>query len=507
MPITDPEVLLKEPDLARSFLGRVINNDPAPPPEPSPEHGKHFEGQDVVVHGLVNKPELNGQRGWAIPGTWDAASGRVGVKLPSPSGGRGAPLKVKLKAENLQLWLPSREESELLKEERQDWDAEDALAQAGPDEAQAPVDGFPELRAAVAAAEGGPPEGAGAAEVIRAMKGNLDNMVILNQGLHVLGSIAHGKPTGKLSVSCCSGPSFIVEVMARHAKQAELVAVATQVLGNVANGDISCKNSVFKADAIQVVSDAARAHPDLMLMQLGACGLFANLANGGDPKFRQALLKAGCPSLIVKAMSRFKDDATLQQQACLALTNLACGGGSSSEAVCDAGAPAALVRTLERWASNAAVRTWAVAGLRNLACGSGDCKQTLSEERAHVAMVRMMKAYPEDCELQKSCCAAMALMAQDEEAKAEIIHTAAVGAAVAAMDRYQDDPTVQLEACLLFVPLALQEGAGGRAAVADAGAPKALARCLAKFPPAPPGRDPERQRLRDIAEALLKELG
>jgi hypothetical protein len=98
MPIDDPNVLLKDPEMSRDFLNHVFGT--TPDPEPKPADAKHLEGQEVVIHGLKGRPELNGQRGRALK--WNPETRRIGVEVE----GMG---KLSVKADNVR--LPNAEDA------------------------------------------------------------------------------------------------------------------------------------------------------------------------------------------------------------------------------------------------------------------------------------------------------------------------------------------------------------------------------------------------------------
>ena len=71
-----------------------VFRDYRPDPEPKPADAKHLEGQEVVIHGLKGRPELNGQRGRALK--WNSETRRIGVEVE----GMG---KLSVKADNVRL--------------------------------------------------------------------------------------------------------------------------------------------------------------------------------------------------------------------------------------------------------------------------------------------------------------------------------------------------------------------------------------------------------------------
>ena len=93
MPIDDPDVLLKDPDMSRDFLHHVLGT--TPDTEPKPADAKHLEGAEVIIHGLKGRPELNGQRGRALK--WNPEASRIGVELGEGMG------KLSVRAENVRL--------------------------------------------------------------------------------------------------------------------------------------------------------------------------------------------------------------------------------------------------------------------------------------------------------------------------------------------------------------------------------------------------------------------
>ena len=60
MPIDDPDVLLKDPEMSRDFLNHVLGT--TPDTDPKPADAKHLEGEDVIIHGLKGRPELDEAR-------------------------------------------------------------------------------------------------------------------------------------------------------------------------------------------------------------------------------------------------------------------------------------------------------------------------------------------------------------------------------------------------------------------------------------------------------------
>ena len=60
MPIDDPDVLLKDPEMSRDFLHHVLGT--TPDTDPKPADAKHLEGEDVIIHGLKGRPELDEAR-------------------------------------------------------------------------------------------------------------------------------------------------------------------------------------------------------------------------------------------------------------------------------------------------------------------------------------------------------------------------------------------------------------------------------------------------------------
>ena len=60
MPIDDPDVLLKDPEMSRDFLNHVLGT--TPDTDPKPADAKHLEGEDVIIHSLKGRPELDEAR-------------------------------------------------------------------------------------------------------------------------------------------------------------------------------------------------------------------------------------------------------------------------------------------------------------------------------------------------------------------------------------------------------------------------------------------------------------
>ena len=79
MPIDDPDVLLKDPEMSRDFLNHVLGT--TPDTDPKPADAKHLEGEDVIIHGLKGRPELNEARVIKV---------RAGITLARVRGNLGA---------------------------------------------------------------------------------------------------------------------------------------------------------------------------------------------------------------------------------------------------------------------------------------------------------------------------------------------------------------------------------------------------------------------------------
>ena len=108
MPIDDPNVLLKDPEMSRDFLNHVMGTTPEP--EPKPADAAHLEGQEVVIHGLKGRPELNGRRGLALKGGWNPETRRIGVQI------EGEPKAMLIKADNVR--LPNAEDAAVVQAEK-----------------------------------------------------------------------------------------------------------------------------------------------------------------------------------------------------------------------------------------------------------------------------------------------------------------------------------------------------------------------------------------------------
>ena len=539
MPIDDPNVLLNDPDMSRDFLSDMLGTgekQEKPPPD-----GKYLEGQPVVVDGLKGRPELNGRRGRALAGTWDAAKRRIGVEL-APRGDEGS-LRLSVKYENVR--LPGAADAKAPRGPAV-WEEEVAPAA----ELRTPLAQFEELRAALveldpsgaiddaAAAAAEPTSAASFAgtrpstasiaaapcnshteatapalvHALRAAGDDAFDAIVRQQALDALANLCEGTLAGKHALLRAAAAPAIVEVMRARADAAPALAAAHRALANFANGDAACKEAVREAGGVAAVAAAMRAFPKEALLQQMGVGLLANMANAGG-RCQKAVFDANGPAAVVRAMGAFRGDDRLQYFGCLALANLASErDAAAKEAVCDAGAAAAVAAALDRWGAPAAggsaaaagVRKWGVGALRNLASGPPECKQAIADEGGIGALARLMRGAREDAELQRMGCGVLAFVGQEAEAKRAAIDAGAVEAAVGAMAAHAADASVQEEGCLALVQFVFGDR-DGRAAALDAGARAAL-EAARRSPEARRSPGEGHERLLGMCDALLKEL-
>ena len=537
MPIDDPNVLLNDPDMSRDFLSDMLGTGEKK--EKPPPDGKYLEGQPVVVDGLKGRPELNGRRGRALAGTWDAAKRRIGVEL-APRGDEGS-LRLSVKYENVR--LPGAADAKAPRGPAV-WEEEVAPAA----ELRTPLAQFEELRAALveldpsaaiddaaaAAAEpsstasfaGTRPSTASIAAVpcnshteatapalvhaLRAAGGDAFDAIVRQQALDALANLCEGTLAGKHALLRAAAAPAIVEVMRARAAAAPALAAAHRALANFANGDAACKEAVREAGGIAAVATAMRAFPKEALLQQMGVGLLANMANAGG-RCQKAVFDANGPAAVVRAMGAFRGDDGLQywlprpRQPRVRARRRREGGGvrrrppPPSPPRSTAGAPAAAGS-----AAAAGVRKWGVGALRNLASGPPECKQAIADEGGIGALARLMRGAREDAELQRMGCGVLAFVGQEAEAKRAAIDAGAVEAAVGAMAAHAADASVQEEGCLALVQFVFGDR-DGRAAALDAGARAALeAARLSHEARRSPGEGHE--RLLGMCDALLKEL-
>ena len=83
MPIDDPDVLLKDPEMSRDFLNHVLGT--TPDTDPKPADAKHLEGEDVIIHGLKGRPELDEARVFRVRVMGEGAR-QPWCCMPAPSG-------------------------------------------------------------------------------------------------------------------------------------------------------------------------------------------------------------------------------------------------------------------------------------------------------------------------------------------------------------------------------------------------------------------------------------
>ena len=296
MPIDDPNMLLNDPDMSRDFLSDMLGTGEKK--EKPPPDGKYLEGQPVVVDGLKGRPELNGRRGRALAGTWDAAKRRIGVEL-APRGDEGS-LRLSVKYENVR--LPGAADAKAPRGPAV-WEEEVAPAA----ELRTPLAQFEELRAALVELDpSGAIDDAAAAAAEPSSTASCAGTRPSTASIAAAPCNSHTEATAPALVHAllrAAAAPAIVEVMRARADAAPALAAAHRALANFANGDAACKEAVREAGGVAAVAAAMRAFPKEALLQQMGVGLLANMANAGGrcqksaPSWRSCLQYA-VPSTI-----------------------------------------------------------------------------------------------------------------------------------------------------------------------------------------------------------------
>lgn len=174
--------------------------------------------------------------------------------------------------------------------------------------------------------------------------------------------------------------------------QLEVKRAALQALVALSYGDDVCKGAVVASGGLEHVLESMRNHPDdARLVQL-TCGVLANLANSQNSTLALSVLRAGAVYPILRVMGLHKADSTLQGDACLALSNLACLAEGKIP-VCNASGHKALVTALKEHGETSAgstVRLWGCTGLANIASGNTECLEALLAANVVTRIITVM---------------------------------------------------------------------------------------------------------------------
>jgi len=519
MSIDDPNILVKDPEKSRDFLNHVLGTTPEP--EPKPADGKHLEGQEVVVHGLKAKPELNGQRGVGLK--WNAETRRIGVQIEGVG-------KVSVRAENVRLpnaadaavrdaEAAAEKEKEAAEEEVKSKfmveltaDFNDLRAALGETEGRkeqykveykaAEAEEEARVAAAAAAADQAPADlapplamletnheratRAGCA-VVEPVAVRPDDMWKDEDG------VAHRKPARPLPSSATAkaitkilrtgtvDPRPLVDALELWNAE-PLLTQSLDALANMSQGNLPGKRELLKFGSAAAAVAAMDKHANAPPVLASGARMLANLANG-DAECKKAALEAGIVRVAVAAMRAHPADLMVQQMATGALANIANGDAACQKAMMAGGGPKAVAAALKKFPAAIEIQQQGCLALANLAAGGPDRNAAAGREMVvdvggPAAAVRAYRTLGVGApEVRQWALGLLANVASgDADCKQAVADAGGVALLATAMETHRDDAGLQRMACGAIAHVAQDDEA--RAAVLASAAPTALVRAM-----------------------------
>eukprot|EP01043_Picozoa_sp_COSAG02_P050421 COSAG02_NODE_5180_length_4567_cov_99.849821_6_plen_491_part_00 len=190
-----------------------------------------------------------------------------------------------------------------------------------------------------------------------------------------------------------------------------------------------------------------------------------------DTEHRERVVRAGGIDAIVAAMVAYPADELLQRDACCALAHLSDDDARACTNIARVGGLKAVASAMRTFDSALKLRRWGCAVLaHSLGVEEEDepeqvtvrlaleRAETIIESEGVGLLLAALTNSPEDAAIQRDSCAALAALAQYDEAQRKVIVSrSAVDAALAAVSRHRAFPDVVADACLLMSTLMAED--------------------------------------------------
>jgi len=183
------------------------------------------------------------------------------------------------------------------------------------------------------------------------------------KGCAALANIVCHHKGNAMIVGQAGGVLQLCALMALQPDRAELQEAALRALANLMV-ETSCVELALANEGVVRLCEAMAAHADSPSVQLEGCRTVTNMAREAD-EAADALVAAGAPALVVKAMGSNKHAIGVQREACAALANLA-RDVDTEQAVVEAGGVEAILAAVKQHMATASVLEEGCAALSRL---------------------------------------------------------------------------------------------------------------------------------------------
>eukprot|EP00047_Mylnosiga_fluctuans_P004158 m.232969 g.232969 ORF g.232969 m.232969 type:complete len:1115 (+) comp12442_c0_seq1:360-3704(+) len=290
--------------------------------------------------------------------------------------------------------------------------------------------------------------------LLSAMLAHRNNAYIQEQACYALSNLANNYIEAFDPVMASRAVDAILACMRTHKTTASVQIASFSFLRNLAC-ELDHLTLIAKLGSIEVILSAMRSFKHDAALQEGGCALLGNLSCTSDAAYWAA--RGGVIVFMVDAllaaMSLFNENPQIQGAACIALGNIA-NMPDNAALVAKVGGVELVLNSMRAFLNNATVQEEGCLALRNLTRGVNVA--VVGAAGGIAVVLAAMEAHKNNSRVQGEGCRALGLMARDTHNLGILMSLSGVQAIVSAMRAFKYDSSVQCRACWALLAIATQ---------------------------------------------------
>ncbi|KAI0565378.1 Armadillo-like helical domain containing protein [Gracilaria domingensis] len=182
--------------------------------------------------------------------------------------------------------------------------------------------------------------------IIEAMRQHRNDPKVADRALTILRRLTVSENCRRC-IGDNGGIEAVVEIMRAHSLRAGIQTQGCLTLANLAYRNRSNKEAVMKCSGLKVVVGSLSAHPNVEQIQAWGCLAIRNFTNRSDAGEQETSVASGAVEVLLSALERYAGSETVQNNALIALTNIASRSPYGMERLRTAGGIQVLVSSLK----------------------------------------------------------------------------------------------------------------------------------------------------------------
>lgn len=282
------------------------------------------------------------------------------------------------------------------------------------------------------------------------------HVAINERGCAAIASFSKNDRKGQNTVVKADGLKLVCDAMKYHIEAEHVQRYGAAALWSLANNNSDTKLTILGLGAVTRISEAMSTHPDSTMVQAQCCAALWQLAASGESA-KISIVNLGkyedqgelvgdstILTLVGRAMSSHKEDASLARHSCELLRSLACGGAKTQKEIVHLDLLERICGCMVTHLDNPGLQLQGIAALTNVTFKNHKFKDQLRLAGGLDLILVAMDTHIESASVQEFGCWALANMAANHAPSAQAISNAYAKRQITnAMEAFTGNPNVQ----------------------------------------------------------------